>query len=104
LLPRPPSSPLFPYTTLFRSFFCGVPTTMAAGGLALAVLIGLPVSGLWQLAGVALLAFAMVSSFPYAQRARLLRLPPWLWALPVPGAPPGARAPCPAVAAGRPAR
>ena len=67
-------------------FFCGVPTTMAAGVLALAVLIGLPVSGLWQLAGVALLAFAMVSSFPYAKLARLLRLPPWLWALPVLGA------------------
>lgn len=67
-------------------FFCGVPTTMAAGVLALAVLIGLPVPGTWQLAGVALLAFAMVSSFPYAKLARLLRLPPWLWAVPVLGA------------------
>lgn len=67
-------------------FFCGVPTTMAAAVLALAVLIGLPVSGAWQLAGVALLAFAMVSSFPYAKLARLFRLPPWLWAVPVLGA------------------
>lgn len=67
-------------------FFCGVPTTMAAAVLALAVLIGLPVSGGWQLAGVALLGFAMVSSFPYAKLARLLRLPPWLFAVPVLGA------------------
>jgi len=67
-------------------FFCGVPTTMAAAVLALAVLIGLPVSGGWQLAGVALLAFAMVSSFPYAKLARLIKLPPWLLAVPVIGA------------------
>ncbi len=67
-------------------FFCGVPTTMAAAVLALAVLIGLPVSGELQVAGVALLAFAMVSSFPYAKLARLVKLPPWLWVLPVVGA------------------
>ena len=54
--------------------------------LALAVLIGLPISGEIQLAGVALLAFAMVSSFPYAKIARLLKLPRWLWLLPVVGA------------------
>ena len=60
-------------------FFCGVPTTMAAAVLALAVLIGLPVPGAVQVAGVALLAFAMVSSFPYAKLARLVKLPPWLW-------------------------
>ena len=66
-------------------FFCGVPTTLAAAVLAFAVLIGLPVSGRWQLAGVALLAFAMVSSFPYAKLARIFRLPPWLWAVPVMG-------------------
>ncbi|HZM81358.1 MAG TPA: CDP-alcohol phosphatidyltransferase family protein [Candidatus Limnocylindrales bacterium] len=66
-------------------FFCGVPTTMAAAVLALAVLIGLPISGAWQLAGVALLAFAMVSSFPYAKLARLVKLPPWLLAVPVLG-------------------
>ncbi|MFI1993346.1 CDP-alcohol phosphatidyltransferase family protein [Actinoplanes sp. NPDC020271] len=68
-------------------FFCGVPTTMAAAVFALAVLIGLPsLSGIAVLAGVALLAFAMVSSFPYAKLARIVKLPPWLWLLPVVGA------------------
>ncbi|BEL09909.1 hypothetical protein Q0Z83_081000 [Actinoplanes sichuanensis] len=67
-------------------FFCGVPTTMAAAVLALTVLIGLPLPGMVQLAGVTLLAFAMVSSFPYAKLARLLKLPPWLWLLPIVGA------------------
>jgi CDP-diacylglycerol--serine O-phosphatidyltransferase len=67
-------------------FFCGVPTTMAAAVLALSVLIDLPVAGRFQLAGVALLAFAMVSSFPYAKLARLAKLPPWLWLVPLSGA------------------
>ena len=67
-------------------FFCGVPTTMAAAVLAVGVLIGLPGAGGWHLAGVALLAFAMVSSFPYAKLARLIKLPPWLLAIPVLGA------------------
>ncbi|MFC0503410.1 CDP-alcohol phosphatidyltransferase family protein [Micromonospora costi] len=67
-------------------FFCGVPTTMAAAVLALTVAIGLPVPGPVLLAGVALLAFAMVSSFPYAKLARLVKLPPWLWLAPVVGA------------------
>jgi CDP-diacylglycerol--serine O-phosphatidyltransferase len=67
-------------------FFCGVPTTMAAAVLALAVLIGLPVPGTAQVAGVGLLAFAMVSSFPYAKLTRLVKLPPWLWLAPVVGA------------------
>lgn len=67
-------------------FFCGVPTTMAAAVLALAVLIDLPVSGTVQVAGVGLLAFAMVSSFPYAKLARLIKLPPWVWLAPVVGA------------------
>jgi len=67
-------------------FFCGVPTTMAAAVLAIGVLIGLPGAGGWHLAGVALLAFAMVSSFPYAKLARLIKLPPWLLAIPVLGA------------------
>ncbi|WP_436523859.1 CDP-alcohol phosphatidyltransferase family protein [Actinoplanes sp. HUAS TT8] len=67
-------------------FFCGVPTTMAAAVLALAVLIGLPLPGMAVLAGVALLAFAMVSSFPYAKLARIVKLPPWLWLLPIVGA------------------
>jgi CDP-diacylglycerol--serine O-phosphatidyltransferase len=67
-------------------FFCGVPTTMAAAVLALAVLIDLPVRGDVQLLGVALLAFAMVSSFPYAKLARLVKLPPWVWLAPLAGA------------------
>ncbi len=67
-------------------FFSGVPTTMAAAVLAVTVLIGLPLPGLALLGGVALLAFAMVSSFPYAKLARLLRLPPWLWVVPIVGA------------------
>src|SRR4029453_18317605 len=67
-------------------FFSGVPTTMAAAVLALAVLIDLPVPGLALLGGVALLAFAMVSSFPYAKVARIVKLPPWLWLLPIVGA------------------
>jgi CDP-diacylglycerol---serine O-phosphatidyltransferase len=67
-------------------YFCGVPTTVAAAVLALAVLIDLPVSGRLQLAGVALLAFAMVSSFPYVKLARLVKLPPWLWLVPLGGA------------------
>lgn len=67
-------------------FFCGVPTTMAAAVLAVTVAIGLPVPGLVLVAGVALLAFAMVSSFPYAKLARLVKLPPWLWLAPVVGA------------------
>jgi CDP-diacylglycerol---serine O-phosphatidyltransferase len=67
-------------------FFCGVPTTLAAAVLALAVLADLPVSGRVQLAMVALLAFAMVSTFPYVKLARLVKLPPWLWLVPVAGA------------------
>ncbi|WP_091458525.1 CDP-diacylglycerol--serine O-phosphatidyltransferase [Micromonospora inyonensis] len=67
-------------------FFCGVPTTMAAMVLALAVVIDLPVPPVVQVAGVALLAFAMVSSFPYAKLARLIKLPAWLWLAPVVGA------------------
>nr|WP_229789268.1 CDP-alcohol phosphatidyltransferase family protein [Pilimelia terevasa] len=67
-------------------FFSGVPTTMAAAVLAVAVLIGLPVPGIAMVGGVALLAFAMVSSFPYAKLARLAALPPWLWLVPLAGA------------------
>jgi CDP-diacylglycerol---serine O-phosphatidyltransferase len=67
-------------------FFCGVPTTMAAAVLALSVLIDLPMPGIAVLGGVALLAFAMVSSFPYAKLARIVKLPPWVWLLPVVGA------------------
>jgi CDP-diacylglycerol--serine O-phosphatidyltransferase len=64
-------------------FFTGVPTTTAAAVLALTVLIGLPLPGFAIVAGVSLLAFAMVSSFPYAKLARLIKLPPWVWLLPL---------------------
>jgi CDP-diacylglycerol---serine O-phosphatidyltransferase len=67
-------------------FFCGVPTTMAAAVLALTVLIDLPMPGIAVLGGVAVLAFAMVSSFPYAKLARIVMLPPWVWLLPIVGA------------------
>jgi CDP-diacylglycerol--serine O-phosphatidyltransferase len=67
-------------------FFSGVPTTMAAAVLALTVIIDLPLPGLALLGGVAVLAFAMVSSFPYAKLARIVKLPPWVWLLPVVGA------------------
>ncbi len=67
-------------------FFSGVPTTLVAAVLALTVLIGLPLPGIAVVGGVAVLAFAMVSSFPYAKLARLVKLPPWMWLLPVVGA------------------
>jgi CDP-diacylglycerol---serine O-phosphatidyltransferase len=67
-------------------FFTGVPTTAVAAVLALAVLMELPLPPAAQLAGLALLAFAMVSSFPYATLARLVRLPAWLWLVPLAGA------------------
>lgn len=67
-------------------FFTGLPTTLAAAVLALVVLIELPLPPHVVLLGVAVLAFAMVSSFPYATLARLLRMPPWLWLVPVAGA------------------
>jgi CDP-diacylglycerol--serine O-phosphatidyltransferase len=67
-------------------FFCGVPTTMVAAVLALGTLIEprMPVPA--RVAAVAVLALAMVTSFPYAKLPRLLRLPPWLLVLPAVGA------------------
>jgi CDP-diacylglycerol---serine O-phosphatidyltransferase len=67
-------------------FFTGVPTTAVAAVLAVAVLIEMPLSPAGQLVGLSLLAFAMVSSFPYATLARLVRLPAWLWLVPLAGA------------------
>lgn len=66
-------------------FFTGVPTTMAAAMLALAVLLEVPLPATVLLAGVAVLAVAMVSGFPYPTLARVLRLPPWLWLVPLAG-------------------
>ncbi len=67
-------------------FFCGVPTTMAAAVLGLAILIGLRPSGTVAVAAIAVLALAMVSGFPYAKLARIVKLPPWLWLAPAIGA------------------
>ncbi|HEV7898949.1 MAG TPA: CDP-alcohol phosphatidyltransferase family protein [Planosporangium sp.] len=67
-------------------FFCGVPTTMVAAVLALGTLIEPQIPASARAAAVALLALAMVSGFPYAKLARLLRLPPWLLVMPVVGA------------------
>jgi CDP-diacylglycerol---serine O-phosphatidyltransferase len=66
-------------------FFTGVPTTLTAAVLGLAVLIGLRLPGGVAVAAVAVLAVAMVSGFPYAKLARVAKLPPWLWAAPVVG-------------------
>ncbi len=67
-------------------YFCGVPTTMAAAVLALGTLVGTDIPSWLRIGGVAVLALAMVTSFPYAKLTRLLRLPPWLLVLPVIGA------------------
>src|SRR5918911_3421657 len=53
-------------------FFCGVPTTMVAAVLALGTLIAPSMPDWLRIATVAVLALAMVSSFPYAKLARLL--------------------------------
>lgn len=66
-------------------FFCGVPTTMAATVLAISVLIGLSLPPAFMVAGVVLLAIAMVSSFPYAKLAKVVKLPLWLLAIPLVG-------------------
>ncbi len=66
-------------------FFCGVPTTMAATVLAISVLIGLSLPPAFVVAGVVLLAIAMVSSFPYAKLAKVVKLPMWLFAIPLVG-------------------
>jgi len=60
-------------------FFCGVPTTMAAAVLSLGILIGLRLPGPVAVGALAVLALAMVSSFPYAKLARIATLPPWFW-------------------------
>jgi len=60
-------------------FFAGVPTTMAAAVLSLGILIGLRLPGPVAVGALAVLALAMVSSFPYAKLARIATLPPWFW-------------------------
>jgi CDP-diacylglycerol--serine O-phosphatidyltransferase len=66
-------------------FFCGVPTTMTAAVMGMAVLIGLHLPGPVAVVSVGLLAVAMVSGFPYAKVGRLARLPLWVWIAPAVG-------------------
>ncbi|GAA1374361.1 CDP-alcohol phosphatidyltransferase family protein [Catellatospora chokoriensis] len=70
-------------------FFCGVPTTMAATVLAVTVLLKTTMSSALpagaMVFGVVLLAIAMVSSFPYAKLAKVVKLPPTLFLLPLVG-------------------
>jgi CDP-diacylglycerol---serine O-phosphatidyltransferase len=63
-------------------YFCGVPTTMTAAVLALHVLVGPELPAPVSVVAVTALAVAMVTSFPYAKLARLIRLPLWLWVFP----------------------
>jgi CDP-diacylglycerol--serine O-phosphatidyltransferase len=55
---------------------------MVAAVLALGTMIAPAMPAPLRVVGVALLALAMVSSFPYAKLSRLLRVPPWLLVLP----------------------
>jgi CDP-diacylglycerol---serine O-phosphatidyltransferase len=66
-------------------FFTGVPTTMIAAVLALATQFSPDMPASAQVAVVAVAALAMVSSFPYAKLARVVRLPIWVWVLPLVG-------------------
>jgi CDP-diacylglycerol---serine O-phosphatidyltransferase len=63
-------------------YFCGVPTTMVAAVLALHVLLGPDLPPMAQVGAVIALGLAMVTSFPYAKLARVVRLPLWLWVFP----------------------
>jgi CDP-diacylglycerol---serine O-phosphatidyltransferase len=63
--------------------FSGVPTTMVATVLALNILLGpesVPATA--EVAFVGVYALAMITSFPYAKLARVLRLPVWVWVVP----------------------
>ncbi|MFC7481387.1 CDP-alcohol phosphatidyltransferase family protein [Luedemannella flava] len=66
-------------------FFTGVPTTMIAAVLALATQLSPAMPASARVAVVALAALAMVSSFPYAKLTRVIRLPIWVWLLPLVG-------------------
>jgi len=66
-------------------YFCGVPTTMVAAVLALNIVIGPELPPNVLVAGVAVYAVAMVTSFPYAKLASVGRLPLWLWVVPAIG-------------------
>lgn len=62
-------------------FFSGVPTTMAAAAIALSALVVPDAEPWWLASGIAVLALAMVSTFPYAKVGRIRKLPPWAWVL-----------------------
>ncbi len=65
------------------SYFCGVPTTMAAAIVVASMLI-LPMQGPALLTGaLAVLGLLMVSTFPYMKIGQLKRLPVWLWGVAV---------------------
>jgi len=63
--------------------FAGVPTTIAAGIVVLAILFMPEPVQLVGVAGVAVLALLMVSTFPYVKLQRMLRIPVWLWTIPI---------------------
>jgi len=62
--------------------FSGVPTTMTAAVLALNIVIGPALPPNVEVAGVAVYALAMVTTFPYVKLVWVLRLPLWLWVVP----------------------
>ncbi|HEU0241331.1 MAG TPA: CDP-alcohol phosphatidyltransferase family protein [Micromonosporaceae bacterium] len=66
-------------------YFVGVPTTLIAGVMGMAVLIGLQMPGIVAVVAVAVLAVSMVSGFPYAKLGRLIALPRWFWVVPLVG-------------------
>ena len=63
--------------------FAGVPTTIAAGIVVLAMLFMPEPVGFVGVIGVATLALLMVSTFPYVKLQRMLRIPMWLWTIPI---------------------
>ncbi|HEV7825858.1 MAG TPA: CDP-alcohol phosphatidyltransferase family protein [Mycobacteriales bacterium] len=67
------------------NYFCGVPTTIAAAIMALSVVLN-PAPGPWPVLLVGALALLMVSTFPYVKLSRILRLPAWVWLVPMAGA------------------
>jgi CDP-diacylglycerol--serine O-phosphatidyltransferase len=67
------------------NYFCGVPTTIAAAIMALAALL-IPAPGPWPVLLVGALGLLMVSTFPYVKLGRVLRLPAWVWLVPMAGA------------------
>lgn len=65
------------------AFFSGVPTTVAAGIVVVFTLTLPDPMPLLPLAGLAVVALLMVSSFPYVKLQRFFGFPMWLWSIPV---------------------